>query len=225
MKRLLAAAALTVAAIGLLATPAGAHAVFEGSDPAPDSELPAGEPPTAITIEFSEGVQVVDDSIRLLDGNGAVVDGVGNSTHGAGDEIITTSLPELDDGSYVVDWHVVSQDSHPITGAFTFSVGTPTADSDDLAGLLEGDTNRGVGITFGLTRALAFASVLTLVGALFFCWTRWPEAGTDPGQRGLLWVCWIVAFVTAFAGIAPPGRVQLGADDCAARGTAARSAT
>jgi copper transport protein len=201
LKRFLATIALAFVALGLGATPASAHAVFEGSDPAPDSELPAGEPPAAITIEFSEGVQVVDDSIRLLDGNGAVVDGVGDSEHGAGDENIMASLPDLDDGSYVVDWHVVSQDSHPITGAFTFSLGTPTADSDDIAGLLAGDTNRGVGITFGLTRALAFASVLTLIGALFFLWTRWPEAGTDPGQRGLLWVAWIVAFVTAFAGI------------------------
>ena len=37
--------------------------------------------------------------------------------------VVTTSLPKLDDGTYVVTWRVISADSHPIDGAYTFQVG------------------------------------------------------------------------------------------------------
>ena len=59
----------------------------------------------------------------------------------------------------------------------------------DVAGLLENDTNHGVGIAFGLTRALAFGSVLVLLGAIVFLRAgARAKSGDDQGVRGLLWV-------------------------------------
>lgn len=39
-------------------------------------------------------------------------------------------LPDkLAQGTYMVSWRVVSADGHPISGAFTFSIGKPSATS------------------------------------------------------------------------------------------------
>ena len=122
MKRILAAAGLVLIAVLATATPASAHAELESTSPEAGAELPAGQPPDAVTLTFSEGVQLPDAAVQLLDSDGATVSGVGKSQHGDTDAIVVASLPELDDGTYVVDWHVVSVDSHPIEGAFTFNV-------------------------------------------------------------------------------------------------------
>jgi copper transport protein len=202
VRRLFGAFALAGLAIVATATPAFAHAEFETSEPAANATLPAGEPPAAVTLDFSEGVQLPDDAIRLIDASeGTEVEGVGDATHGDSDSVVTATLPALDDGDYVVDWHVVSQDSHPIEASFTFTVGESDTDSATITGLLESDSGHGVGITFGLVRALAFGSVLVLVGAIVFLRVLVPAAGSDPSVRATLWISWLVAFVTAFAGI------------------------
>lgn len=201
MRRTLAAVGAAFAFVVLTATPAFAHASLESSDPAANAARPAGDPPADITLTFTEGVQVQDDAITLLDANGERVEDVGPAAHGGSDSIVDSPLPPLDDGTYIVNWQVVSTDSHPITGAFTFSVGEPTADADTVAALLESDTGRGVGISFALTRAIAFAGVLVLVGALVFLRIGWPPAAEDRGVRGLVWLAWAVALVTAPLGI------------------------
>ena len=196
----------------LAAGPASAHATLEESEPASESELPSGQPPSEVRLLFSEGVQVSDDSVRLLASSGEPVQGVGDAQHGDENSIVVASLPNLADGTYVVDYRVVSADSHPITGAFTFAVGEASASASDVAGLLDNDANRGVGIAFGLTRALAFGSVLVLVGAIVFL--RWcsPTSASATGVRGLLWVCWVVAFVTSFLGIGLQAAYTTGQD-------------
>ena len=134
----------------------------------------------------------------MLASSGKAVPGVGDAKHGAKGSVVVAALPKLADGTYVVDWQVVSADSHPINGAFTFTVGAATG--GNVAGLLKNDTNHGVGIAFGLTRALAFGSVLVLLGGIVFLRTVSGEAGDDPGVQGLLWVSWVIALVTALAG-------------------------
>jgi copper transport protein len=200
MRRFLLAAGLIAAVLLLTAIPAFAHASLDSSDPESSQSYPAGKPPTAVTLQFSEGVQVAKDGVRVLASSGKAVQGVGDAKHGAKSSVVVASLPKLADGTYVVDWQVVSADSHPINGAFTFTVGAATGGAN-VAGLLKSDTNHGVGIAFGLTRALAFGSVLVLVGGIVFLRTVSGEAGDDQGVRGLLWVSWVIAFVTALLGI------------------------
>jgi copper transport protein len=212
VKRLLCAAGLLLTVLFLSATPAFAHAELTGSEPASNAELPPGQPPESVRLEFTEGVQLLQDAIRMFDSSGSPIDGVGDAEHGDTDAIVEATLPELEDGTYVVDWRVVSKDSHPINGAYTFSVGEPTASASDIEGLLSSSNDRGVGIAFGITRALAFGSVLVLLGALFFLRTGVSEIGTDPTVRSLLWVCWVVGFVTSFLGIGMQAAYSTGQD-------------
>ncbi len=199
MRRSLLAAGIIAAVLFVTALPAFAHAELDSSDPEASQSYPAGKPPASVTLTFSEGVQVAKDGVRVLASSGKAVQGVGDAKHGAKSSVVVATLPALTDGTYVVDWQVVSADSHPINGAFTFTVGAATG--DNVAGLLKNDTNHGVGIAFGLTRALAFGSVLVLLGGIVFLRTVSGEAGDDQGVRGLLWVSWVIGFVTALLGI------------------------
>ena len=68
--------------------------------------------------------------------------GVGDTVHGDDDNsIVVASLPDLDDGTYVVDWHVVSSDSHPINGAFTFGSTTQLANNTPQSVVLAAGTD------------------------------------------------------------------------------------
>jgi len=201
MRRLALALVAGCAAVALTAAPASAHASLVSTEPAENATLPAGQPPAAITLHFTEGVQVPHRAVELLDGTGGEVEGVGDAAHGASSSIVTAALPAVDDGTYVVNWRVVSTDGHPISGAFTFTVGAPSADAQTVAGLLERDTNRGVGISFGLVRTLAFAAVLVLVGALVFVRFVWPSAGADRAVRSTIWLAWTIALVTVPLGM------------------------
>ena len=201
VKRLLGGAALVVIAVLATATPAFAHAELESTSPESGANLPAGQPPDSVSMTFSEGVQIPENAVQLLNSDGQTVSGVGKAQHGDSDSVVTTALPAVDDGTYVVDWHVVSVDSHPIDGAFTFNVGAATGNTKDVAGLVAGKNDHGVGIAFGLTARLAFASVLVLVGGIFFLRVCSSESGNDSSVRAMLWVSWVVAFVTSFVGI------------------------
>ncbi len=72
-----------------------------------------------------------------MSGTGTPVAGVGRAKHGSDDSTVVVALSTLDDGSYVVDWHVVSADSHPVSGAFTFSVGKATSDEAAIVAALD----------------------------------------------------------------------------------------
>ena len=135
-----------------------AHAELLASTPAPDSVLE--QSPDAVVLTFSEAVDVVDDSIRLVDSSGAEVE-VGDVRREGGPDTIAVDVAADLAGSYVVAWKVVSADAHPISGAFTFSVGevTPT-DPDLVADLLSesgdsGSTSRWLGVG----RWLSYAGV------------------------------------------------------------------
>src|ERR1700744_2829439 len=51
----------------------------------------------------------------------------GDTTLANPEEIAVTLLPGLGSGTYTAVWHVISDDTHPVSGAFTFSIGAPSA--------------------------------------------------------------------------------------------------
>ncbi len=158
-------AACCLALIGSLtfAGSASAHAVLVSSSPAPSSVLDAS--PTEILLTFDETVDVVVDSIRLVDANGGRV-AIGQPGHRQGTSSIGVSVPALPDGTYIVAWQAISADSHPISGAFTFSVRSQTRTAPGLVDrLLAGqgpDRVNETGLAIG--RWLSYGGVALLIG-------------------------------------------------------------
>ncbi|MEU8350642.1 copper resistance CopC family protein, partial [Streptomyces sp. NPDC048845] len=89
--------------------------------------------PEQVTLTFSEGVSLADDSIRVFDPEGRRVDAGEPKALGGGAARYGVELrPGLPDGTFTVAWQVVSTDSHPISGAFTFAVGAPSESTAEI---------------------------------------------------------------------------------------------
>lgn len=165
--------------------PASAHAALRGADPADGSVVKAA--PGAITLTFTESVGLLDDSFRVFDPDNRRVD-TGEAGHADGRaDTARIKLPaKLGTGTFTVAWRVVSADSHPIAGAFTFSVGTPSATPPALPGTSV--ENPATGGLFNIGRYLAYLAAALLVGtAAFIAVCRPPDVRP---LRGLLLAGW-----------------------------------
>ncbi|PSK71286.1 hypothetical protein C6W96_18010 [Streptomyces sp. CS149] len=190
IRRPLAAAALlaTLAALvfGLLlagAGPASAHAALTGSDPSDGAVVDTA--PKEVTLSFSEAVSVGDDSIRVLDPSGkrADTEAEPRDLSEGGTVRYGVSLHSgLPDGTYTVAWQAISADSHPISGAFTFSIGAP---SDTTVALPSQEAGGGpVGVVYDIARYTAYGGFVLLVGGSAFVLVCWRGGATAlPMQR------------------------------------------
>ncbi|WP_407566161.1 copper resistance CopC/CopD family protein [Streptomyces sp. 184] len=147
------------------ATPAAAHAALTATDPAEGSVVQ--EAPQAVTLTFSEGVQLSDDAIRVLDPDGNdVTKGDAGHVDGNTKTASTALRPGLPDGTFTVVWKTVSADSHPISGAFTFSVGKPSKTT--VAVSEAGEDNGSAKALYDTARYVAYAGFVLLVGGAVF---------------------------------------------------------
>ncbi|MBX7067811.1 MAG: copper resistance protein CopC/CopD [Microthrixaceae bacterium] len=150
------------------ATPAGAHSALESSSPAAGSVT--AEVPDEITLTFNEPVLLREDSVRLLDAAG---DDLDLPEAVVVDDVVSVDLPrDLADGSYVVAWKVMSADSHPVSGAFTFAIGAPSAAggvTDVLADARAADESSAAAeVLVDVLNGLAYAGFLLAVGIALF---------------------------------------------------------
>lgn len=211
MRRLVFVAATAGAAVVLASGPAGAHAVLEGTTPTASEVLDAS--PSTVTFSFTESVEAALGAVRVYDGSGGRID-TSAPQHPDGDRSeVRVDLPELDDGSYVVTWRVISGDSHPIQGAFTFQVGPDaTANVASLAERLlsEQGGDSIVGVAYGVDRFLVFASIALLLGGVGFVAIVSPVARGSATMRRLLWSAWCVCVASTVAGVGLQGAYAAG---------------
>ncbi|MGX1475851.1 UNVERIFIED_CONTAM: copper transport protein [Streptomyces canus] len=164
---------------------ASAHAALRTTDPEDGSVLKSA--PRDITLTFTESVGLLDDSFRVLDPDGKRLK-VTDAGHGAGgSDTASVSLPaKLAQGTYTVAWRVVSADSHPVSGAFTFSVGKPSPATVVMdTGPTEDPATESL---FNMGRYLAYLAAALLIGtAVFLLACRPPEPSR---LRRLLWAGW-----------------------------------
>ncbi len=155
----------SVVALVACAGPASAHAQFVTSTPADGAHVDPA--PDVVTLRFSEDVSLELGGVRVLDADGERVDSDDARADG---DIVTVGLRDgLDDGAYVVAWSVVSADSHPVNGAFTFVVGEgPAASDDEIASLLNAPDDSGWHIAAGVARFAAYTGTLLAAGGLIF---------------------------------------------------------
>jgi copper resistance protein C len=120
MGAVLAAFALA-AALASAALPACAHAFLDHASPPVGSAVPT--PPAAVTLWFTHDLEPAFSHVSVTDQAGRRVD-LGNARVPADRPAeLQVGLKPLPPGTYTVSWHVVSVDTHPTQGTFTFSVG------------------------------------------------------------------------------------------------------
>lgn len=155
------------------ASTASAHAALESTDPADGSVLKSA--PRTVTLTFSESVALLDDSFRVYDpDNRRVSTSSAHHAKGAGDTASVTLPGKLGTGTFTVAWRVVSADSHPVSGAFTFSIGKPSATTTPVATAPTEDPLTGT--LYDMARYVAYIAAALLIGtATFLALCRPPD--------------------------------------------------
>jgi copper transport protein len=173
-----------LAAAALAPASAAAHATIVETTPGDTAVLRV--PPRLVSLKWSEPVDLGAHAIRLLDGAGNEIATPGAARPGPGGKA-TAVLPlpgKLVRGTYVVAWRVVSADSHPVSGAFSFSVGAPSAVVFSAGG---GGSSATVRVLDGVGRALAYLGFALAVGGAVVLFGLWPGGRESLTGRRLLW--------------------------------------
>jgi copper resistance protein C len=121
MRRIIAAAvAAQIVLLGAMSA-AQAHAFLNHASPAVGSAVPTA--PAAVNLWFTQEVEPAFSSVTVTNQAGQRVD-LGNVQVPPGAPAqLQVGLRPLPPGTYTVSWHVVSVDTHPTQGTFTFQVG------------------------------------------------------------------------------------------------------
>ncbi|MFD4241324.1 copper resistance CopC/CopD family protein [Streptomyces sp. NPDC058525] len=186
-----------LAALFTAASPASAHAALTASDPADGAVVATA--PAQVTLSFSEQVALGDDSIRVLDPQGKRVDTgeLRDMCSGSTVRYGTALHSGLPNGTYTVAWQAVSADSHPISGAFTFSIGAPSATDVTLPAAQTGGGP--VGIAYGIARYAAYAGFTVLVGGAAFILLCWRRGAAERPLQKLVVRAWVTLTAATLA--------------------------
>ena len=197
-RSVLAVVVAVIAIVGGLWSAGGvaAHAELLEITPADGALLDAA--PTEVVLRWSEPVSITGGSARVLDDTAAVVSGEAVVVDGA---LVTIPITgELADGTYTVAWDVISEDSHPISGATVFYVGAPSTAGpvDAQAGAAGWGVRTGAAIltTLGYAGALVAAGAWWLV-VIAGAWSAglWRRIGTVAERAAVLGAVSLIAAV------------------------------
>ncbi|MEN3611562.1 copper resistance protein CopC [Plantactinospora sp. ZYX-F-223] len=188
---------LLLAALALLlgpAAPASAHAVLVSSSPAADVVLPNS--PAEVVLTFSESVREVPDKIRILGPDGARVDRGDPTFNGA---VVTIPVDASGaQGTYLVSYRVISADSHPVAGAYTYSVGAPSTPPSDSGAE---DVHPAVGAAVRVFKYVGYAGLLLLIGPVMVLSLLWPRRLDRRGPARLIWTGIGLIVLSTLAGL------------------------
>ena len=191
-------AVVLVAAVAMLVLGGGvasAHAYLQSSAPAQGSVLKASPP--QVLLHFSEQVGTSLSDIEVLTADGHNV-ATGSVLHpfNVSTDLAVLLQPRLADGTYLVVWRVVADDSHPTGGSFSFSVGKAGAVATADASASPDPT---VGALLGFGRLLGFIGIAAFFGGVAFLLWCWRAGWRSTAARRTLQVGWLLAFVGAAA--------------------------
>ncbi|WP_091301799.1 copper resistance CopC/CopD family protein [Micromonospora halophytica] len=182
--RLGATAGLLVTLVALLlapATPASAHAVLVSSSPVASAVVP--EAPAEVVLTFSESVRKVTGKIRVIAPDGSRADRGEPTFEGA---VVTVPVDRAGPrGTYLVSYRVISADSHPVSGAFTYSVGAPSPPPTDSGS--DSRANPVVDTGVKVAKYLGYVGLLLVSGAALVLAALWPQRLARRGPARVLW--------------------------------------
>ena len=119
MQRILAALVAGIVVVGA-APSTRAHAFLDHASPAVGSSVPAS--PGVVTLWFTQDLEPAFSGVTVSNEAGQRVD-LGNAQIVQGSPAeLQIGLQPLTPGTYLVSWHVISVDTHPTEGTFTFDI-------------------------------------------------------------------------------------------------------
>jgi methionine-rich copper-binding protein CopC len=144
IRRLIALLGLSAVWLLLLVTPALAHAELLETDPSSGERL--SQPPEQVWLRFNEPIEAEFTPVKVLDSQGNRVDRDNARVDPDDRRVLIADLEELPEGSYTVEWRVISADTHPLNGTYGFTVtgagtdesqGATQAGAEDVGGSAE----------------------------------------------------------------------------------------
>ena len=172
----------------LLPASASAHAQVVRLEPLPGVLQSV---PSFVSIGFSEPVTPFGRGIDVYAPNGRLVSGT-VGVKGLGGTTLVAPIPNyqpLPEGTYLVEWRVVAQDTHPSRGSYTFSVGHagPVPAGDLASGDLGAVSPLGF-LLQALARWLHFLGFALSFGVLAFLLIVLRELQPPPRLQRLVYV-------------------------------------
>ncbi|MEV6924162.1 copper resistance protein CopC [Dactylosporangium sp. NPDC051485] len=169
-----------LAVLVLPAAPASAHATLVQTAPVAATVL--DQLPGEVTLTFSEPVRLVTDKIRITGPDGKRADTGKPAVRDT--ELVIPVKPDGPKGTYLVSYRIISADSHPVSGGYSFSYGQPSAtpSADDPGASVQ--TDPVVKNVMSVARFLGFAGLVLLVGPALVLFALWPRrlSARDPGR-------------------------------------------
>lgn len=185
---------------GVVAAPtASAHATVVSTDPADGVVLSTA--PDHVSITYDEAVELQSGALRVFAPDGSRADS-GSATHvGTQSNSATVSLHSgLENGTYTVSWRVVSADSHPVHGAFTFSIGDASTPAGAAVTAASGGSTT-VGVLFGAARWTAYLGFALLAGSAALLLAFAPKLARDQRARRVLAGGWFALLLGTIAAL------------------------
>jgi copper transport protein len=185
VKKLLFLLAAVAGLVLVPAVPAFAHATLTGADPKPDSVLTSA--PRQVTLTYDEAVDIKLGQLRVVAPDGSTAS-VGKPGKPHPNQVRVRLAGTLRDGTYLVSWRVISADSHPVAGGYTFSIGSPSKAPTGPAAGGGPTSDRTVAILLAGARWLGFAGLILLVGPAVLYVGLWPRRIPAGGIRRLIMI-------------------------------------
>jgi copper transport protein len=193
-----AVAGLLIGALSVLfgpASPASAHAALVRTTPGQGSVVPL--PPSSIVLTFSESVRLVPGKTQVIEPDGKRLS-IGDPTVAGAVLTIPVQGSNPPRGTYLVSYRVISADSHPVGGGFTFSIGAPSDNAPKASGE---QVNRVVATAVPVGKYLGYAGLVLLVGPVLVLAVLWPRRLSRTGPIRLVWIGLGLVAASTLAGL------------------------
>lgn len=160
-RRIVGTVVLLTVVLGAVSVPiVSAHADLVESTPGNGEQV--AQPPDELSLQYTEGIQQANVSVESADGD-RVDDGVRVDP---GDQsVVHVPLENVENGTYIVTWEVLSVDGHTTSGTFFFTVGDELPTREQLLSTYTTEDDDSVTAIEPVSRALLLGGLILLVGA------------------------------------------------------------
>ena len=111
---------IVILVAGLIGGMAHAHPALETTDPGRDATVPS---PKEIRLTFTEDLVAKFSGLTVKDQSGHPIETASPTVDPSHKRQLVVPVPKpLPPGTYDVEWHAVSVDTHRVTGHFSFKV-------------------------------------------------------------------------------------------------------